>query len=177
MMNKIMKTVAAGLSMLLLVASIGLLSGCKSAPQKEKTTQSFAALKLNDLTKARISIADDGLCSGIWNPKSSGAAAAEIEKWLKEAQYNVECPSSSSDTSELVFAANIGPSSLELYTADKRDVRIAPAFEVTQKNGGIEKKYYNDVLAINDNGQKSYIKSHPLYDWLKNNKWKAEFKR
>ena len=149
----------------------------------------------DDITS--MNITDDLPCSGIWIPNNQQNVISQVSDWLNKATpYTDKIPQSEGP---YAWNANIGPSILYLSTLDNHKVVILPAYytsktgetitatEVLNDHGVVtttttenplyKTQYVQDVLVVDNGGDQTYIKSEPLYKWLKNNEWKTEFKR
>lgn len=123
-----------------------------------------------------IRLADDSYASICWIPKSQNSTLSKITLLLKQAKlYNGKIPSSHT-SSDVVFNAYIGPSTLYINTSDKHKITIQPVFYILSDRTRCRIDYLSGVLKFIDDKQIIYIQSSQLYDWLKNNKWKLEFK-
>lgn len=129
---------------------------------------------------SRIIIADDKPDQTGWTPKKQEITLSKITSWLKQANlYKGEIPKPRNlGNKELVFNAYIGPSILNVFTSDSHNITIKPAYYIDKNDNNLYSAYYiNNVLEFDYDGQKSYIESNQLFDWLKNDKWKTEFKQ
>ncbi|GFZ29976.1 hypothetical protein CSC2_05020 [Clostridium zeae] len=174
---------------ILIIVCLSLMVGCqkKSSQNQEsssskllqqgiKDKESKYTSELKDITSSeRIDIDDDTPAQGKWTSKDQEATLSEVLPWLKQAKlYKGEMPEASNlGKDEPVFNANIGPSILSISTSNKHIIKIKPAFHINSDNGHIN--YYVNVVEFDYDGQKTYIESNQLYEWLKNNKWKTEF--
>jgi hypothetical protein len=123
-------------------------------------------------TGGTISLIDDSPASSIWVPRNQKITLSEITSWLHDATiYKGKIPNSQNVA---LFKANVGPSILYISFYDKDNITIQPAFYLGSNNAH-DIEYITDVLQLNNHGQKNYIKSQKLFNWLKNNKWKTEF--
>lgn len=146
------------------------------ALRNTRDTSAISAAELTGIAKSgTASIADDSYCQSGWIPKNQKAVLTKITSWLRQAElYNGKIPKS---TGSGAFAAYVGPSVLTL-TAGKQTVTIKPAYAINfRADGHYSINYTAGVLSFTDNIKTIYIKSGGLYDWLKNDKWKSEFKK
>lgn len=140
-----------------------------------------------------ISISDNSPASIWWIPNDQKFVLSQIIAWLKQAEpYTEKIPQSP----EVVFQGNVGPAQITLTTSDKRLLVIYPAYYIeksekthtsisTDEHGVVTKtenpefqvQYVQDVLVFDNGGDRSYLKSEELYNWLKSNQWKTEFTR
>lgn len=138
-----------------------------------------------------VAITDDTPASFWWVPNNQNSVLSQVSSWLNTAiPYAEEIPQSQN-----VGPSNgyVGPSRLYITTSDKKDISIYPAYyegdngktdnATYEVNGVITKteipeyqtQCVQDVLVF-DNGENiTYLKSEPLYNWLKNDEWKSEF--
>lgn len=119
-----------------------------------------------------VSVSDDSPASLVWVPKTQKTTLNEIISWLHDATiYKGKIPKSQNIA---LFKANVGPSILHISSSDKDNITVQPAFYLASNND-LDIQYITDVLQLNNDGAKSYIKSEKLYNWLKNDKWKIKF--
>lgn len=187
------------ISVLVLILIIGGISATKidvfakrekqMAPQTEAQTATSAAFNLPTSIQS-ISISDDSRAGIFWIPHSQKAVSSQVISWLKKAiPYTRKVPQSQDvGTSN----ANIGPAILHIMTSDKHEIMIYPAYYI-EKSERIDTsisenkpeivsplfitQYVQDVIVFNNGGNISYLKSEELYNWLKEDHWKTEFKR
>lgn len=147
-------------------------SGAKTAQQVSSNAPALSPEMLKDIESGEIAnLADDGACSKIWTPENQESTLSKITSWLqRSATYTGQVPT---PQKKLVFNANIAPSIIFIKTLNKRTVSVQPAFYADADN---KICYVKNVLQLNFDGKKSYIESEQLYNWLKNDEWKAEFK-
>lgn len=151
----------------------------KIALSKLSGTKVISSIEIKNITlSGDIRIADDSPASGEWTPKIRKNTLNEIITWLQQAkQYKEKIPKSQIPPER--FKANIEPSTLFITTSDKHVITIQPAFYLSLKKGvnsGVQVKYVTNILILKKDNQESYIQCTNLYDWLKNDKWKTEFK-
>ncbi len=139
-----------------------------------------------------LSIADDSPSSGWWIPQDQqdqNNVISQTLTWLKTATpYTEQIPQSA----KVYLYGYLGPSRLCLTTSNNQNISIYPAYYYTAEPtvydvevNGVQQEqpsylyqvqYVQGVVAC-DNGQGiSYFKSGPLFDWLKTDQWKTEFK-
>ena len=114
--------------------------------------------------------------------------------WLNKATpYTDKIPQSQGP---YVWNAYMGPSVLHLLTSDKHQISIFPANYIiktgktntaisedehgvvtTTETPEFQVQYVQDVLVFDNGGNRTYLKSEPLYNWLKQDQWVPEFKR
>lgn len=123
----------------------------------------------------RIIIYDDKPCQTGWIPEKEDVTLSKIVLWLNKAKlYNGKIP----ESKNAIFHAYVGPSILNIYTTNKHKIIIKPAYYIDRdKRNTYSMHYVNGILEFDFDKQKLYIQSSILYDWLKNDRWKAEFKK
>jgi hypothetical protein len=139
-----------------------------------------------------VSISDDSPASIGWTPHNQKTILLQVSSWLNKATpYIYKIPQSQGP---YVFHANIGPSELHILTSDKHQITIYPAYYIekmgktdtaisqdengvvtTTENPEFQVHYVQDVLVFDNGGDRTYLKSEPLYNWLKQDQWKLEF--
>lgn len=152
-----------------------------SEPEKEEVKKGalFSEDELGSIANGKAILADDLPCQRCWAPKDQQAVLSKVASWLRQAQtYTDKIPESCTG----IFNANFGPAVLSITTADHHTIAINPASYLTSStissNGkSYEMHYVANVLKLSKDGQSSYIQSAELYDWLKNDNWKTEFKQ
>lgn len=122
-----------------------------------------------------ISISDDSFPGTWWITNNQNAVLLQVSSWLNKAIPYAEEILQSQELRQ--HAGNIGPARLYLMTLDKKEITIYPAFYVYIKNGTIKVQYVQDVIVFNNAGNITYLKSKELYNWLKTDQWKTEFRR
>lgn len=123
---------------------------------------------------ATLCLESDGPCIGLMVPINPSDALSKISSWLQNSKpYADDVPQS---TDNLIFNGNIGPSELNIMTAQKTHMELQPVWYVVCALPGYQVKYAYDVLRVEENGKNTYLTCSPLFDWLKNDKWHTEFK-
>lgn len=132
------------------------------------------------LKGATLTLGSDGAAIIIMAPKNAQKTLAKVSAWLQASRpYTDDVPQS---TFNGIFMANIGPASLSIDTARKQTLTLQPAWYIVPSDkpvGGYETyetRYVTNVLQLKKDDQTSYLTCKPLYDWLKNDTWKTEFK-
>lgn len=152
--------------------------GCKQKEKEEaKTENSSLTTTINSIEKStNVTIIDNSAAAIIWIPKKPNDILDKVAIWLKNSSvYTEKIPNSQNSR---LSNANIGPSVLSISTTQQSKISIKPAFYITLDNGGSYKlNYIDDILELDIDMQNSYIKSKPLYKWLKSDEWETEFKR
>lgn len=156
------------------------------SPQNNGTVNDSPTFNLPTSIKS-VFIAEDSSGMTDWVPNNQSSVLAQVSSWLNTATlYTEEIPQSQVIDTRYAYG---GPSQLYLTTLDKKYVKIYPAYEVkigktdTEINvvNGVATKteipeyqyqYFQDVLVFDNEGNITYIKSEPLYNWLKNDQWK-----
>lgn len=164
---------------LILLALASLLTGCHAVPEKGGSSADGSGVIPADEMSAiasggTVTLTDDSAAAIYWVPKDTGAMRAKITPWLQSLRpYTGNVPQTADSP---VFHANISPSRLILSTADGHTLTVCPAFYLVPSGYlSYTKKFVPDVLLLENDGKKSYVKSPALYGWLKNDEWKAEF--
>lgn len=141
---------------------------------------SSAAEWRSALKDANLTLGSDGAAIIIMAPKNAQKTLAKVSAWLQASRpYTDDVPQS---TFNGIFMANIGPASLSIDTARKQTLTLQPAWYIVPSDkpvGGYETyetRYVTNVLQLKKDDQTSYLTCKPLYDWLKNDTWKTEFK-
>lgn len=177
---------------LIIFVSVIFVSGC----EKQSSNPPFpSSVSFNLPTSIQsITISDDSLASIGWTPKDQKAVLFKVTSWLNKATpYTGKIPQSQGP---YVWHANVGPSELHVLTTDKHQIAIYPAHYIaktgkfdtatsidehgvvtTTQNPELKVQYIQEVLLVDNNGERTFIKSEPLYDWLKKDQWKMEFER
>lgn len=125
-----------------------------------------------------INISDDLPAGTYWSPNDQKSVLSEVLSWIKTAiPYTVKVPESE-DVG--VFFAKIGPSILNISALSQHEI-IYPAWYTKrdgQKNDAYSVVHYVQSVVAFDNGKEiTYLELEPLYNWLKKDEWKTEFKR
>ena len=130
-----------------------------------------------------ISISDDSPAGSYWSPNSQNAVLSQVSSWLKTAkQYTATIPAS--EAVDDIVHHNIGPAAMHVTGSEQFETLIYPAWYVKidgqEVDGGSithNIHYIQDVVVIIEarTNNISYLESEPLYNWLKNEEWKAEF--
>lgn len=139
-------------------------------------TQAISSSEIKTIKDSgTVSLADDSPASLYWVPKSQKTTLYKVTSWLRQAKlYEGEIPKSQDIG---IFNANINPSILYIKTSDKHEITIQPAFYFVLNNKkSFEVRYIADVLQLKNDKQKIYIQSSNLFKWLRNDRWKTEFK-
>ncbi|MFT9078266.1 hypothetical protein [Ethanoligenens sp.] len=160
------------------------MAGCENRPIRvtpSPAETSIEAVSPSHITNWRATFAgatlclgSDGPCIGLMVPINPSVALSKISSWLQNSKpYAGDVPQS---TDNLIFNGNIGPSELNIMTAQKTHIELQPAWYVVCASPGYQVKYVYDVLRVEENGKNTYLTCSPLFDWLKNDKWRTEFK-
>lgn len=153
------------------------LSGCRGKPagNAAKTPPDFSFIQ-----SGRATLCTDTPCSLIEVPKDEAATLAKTALWLrKAAAYNGAVPKSPGN---LVFNANVNPAVLVVTLPDKSSCSFMPCWYFPSSScTALRKQFLDGVVEVwkttgQNTGPVSYITCKPLYDWLKNDRWKTEFK-
>ena len=166
---------------ILIILSLSFFAGCGKKQQKTSGTQEtsdavvISASELKSIANSGvINLTDDSCASTFWIPKAQNITLSEVTTWLQQAQpYKGKIPKSAQSR---IFHGNIGPSALYISTSDKHEISIQPFYYLVSVGTGYKTCYLADVLILDNDGHKGYIQSSQLYNWLKNDKWKTEFK-
>ena len=149
------------------------ITSLKTVQQVTGDTGVISTMKLKSIKRhGVVSVEGNSPAALVWVPKIQKNTLNEIMFWLNEATiYKGKIPKSQNVA---LFKANVGPSILHIYFSEKDNISIQPAFYLGSNNA-LDIQYIIDVLQLNNDGQKSYIKSEKLFHWLKDDKWKTEF--
>lgn len=140
-----------------------------------------------------IYINDDSPGGGGWIPKNGIDVLSQVLPWIKTAGlYTGKVPQSV----EFSHHGYLGPSRLHIVISGTQRITIYPAYYIVKngktdtaasvddrgvitrmENPEYQLEYAQDVLVFDNGVGRTYIKSVPLYNWLKNNQWKSEFER
>lgn len=148
----------------------------KLISSKGGASETLSEIEIENIkNSSTIRLGDDSPASVIWIPKAKNNTLSKVVLWLQQATvYNRKIPKS--QISEYSFKANVQPSRLFLYS-NEYTISIQPAYYLVMPKGSPVKRCYVDgVLQFKDNKQTCYIHSAQLFDWLKNDDWKNEFK-
>ncbi|MDP4181338.1 MAG: hypothetical protein Q8942_09625 [Bacillota bacterium] len=143
----------------------------------ETTNLLIKTLKNPSLLKS-INIADASHAANVWVPESSDEQkniASKLVTYLDHASiYTSEIPKSN----ELItFGGNIGPSQLIVLNTNKSSIGICPAYYIITKNNSYSVKYIDGVVDVTNGNKHVYVKTDKLYNWLKNDEWKTDYKQ
>ena len=132
-----------------------------------------------------ISISDDSPAGSYWSPDSQNAVLAQVSSWFKTAKpYTGTVPNT--DYVDDIVHHNIGPSAMHITGSEQFKTLIYPAWYVKidgqEVDGGSithNIHYIQDVVVIIEGRTNyiSYLESGSLYNWLKNEEWKTEFRQ
>lgn len=149
------------------------ISGCG---EKSGNSQVISAVELKEfMDNGKIAVADGSIQNYKRAPKNQKTALSRTLNWLKQAKpYKGETPIPwSGETS-----GYSGPAQLDIYTPDKDIyIKISPAVSYEVKGIVFKGHFVKNVIWFNNGGQISYIESRQLYNYLKNNRWKRDFKK
>lgn len=133
----------------------------------------FSATELERISKGNIHIKDDTAASKYWIPNNEKSTLSEVTTWLKNSNpYRQSIPKTLDNA---IFAGNILPASLVVNFSNAHEIIILPATYIELDGNHYKVHFITDVLQFSNDGKITYIKSKELYDWLKNDKWQAEF--
>lgn len=166
---------------LLLTVSVGLFIGFRGIYANNVTGANsskdtvLTAKQLKDISKSKaVTIADDSRASIIWTPKNQKNTLYKIASYLKQAKlYTGKIPKIHFIGT---YNANIMPSKLNIAIDKRNQIIIQPAFYGDDKDNGLRINYIDNVLSMIRNNKKIYIESKDLFKWLKEDRWKTEFK-
>jgi len=109
-------------------------------------------------------------------PIDLNSTKTQVLNWLKIAEpLSVQLPQSKSKK-QWTTSAYTGPSTLYLHLKDKENITIAPAYYIWVTNSGFTYHYLDGVIAYENGNKKAYFKDPALYQWLKDDQWKPQFK-
>lgn len=172
-------------STLTLMIFLSLMAGCAakhsnvrkpSSTGFQQNSGSSAMLSADELgsisSGEKIILTSDTPMVVMFVPKDKETTLTKIIPWLQQAKlYEGRIPKSQVKE---YFAAYVGPAVLHISIAGKQ-IEVMPAFYFTSTGGhSFKAVYIPDVLQMKNGGKTCYIKSKPLCDWLKNDKWKTE---
>lgn len=164
---------------LVLLYSLSFMAGCGEKDTQVNTNINNIVISdamLKSITnRGVVSITDDSPASIWWVPKAQKTTLNEVIAWLQQAKpYIGEIPY---DQISGTFNANMAPSKLYIINLDKHEIILQPAFYLASIDGkSYQASYVTNVLKLSYDNQVSYIQSTKLFNWLKNDEWKAEFK-
>lgn len=180
---------------ILIVICLILMAGCeekrsqgqkvdlsKLTQQKIKDAKAVYINELKDIKNTdKIVIDDDSLQMTGWIPKNQETTLSKVTYWLHHAElYKDEIPKPKNIGKDDVLISNggyTGPSVLNISTSNNYKITITPAYYVDKEDNNMYSNHYiTNILEFNYDGQKTYIQSSLLYNWLKNDNWKTEFK-
>lgn len=169
-------------------------SGCKSVPghplkteatqpavseSSERPGKTGHAVVLSDTelenikSSGNVTLTSDSYAAVICVPKDPHATLSKITDWLIQAKvYDQDIPRS---TGTGIVNANLAPATLRIALSGQNEVTILPAYYIVSGVNTFKKYFIKDVLQVNNSGAVGYIRSSPLYDWLKDDQWKSEF--
>lgn len=165
---------AAVICSILIILSICFTAGCgktKSAPSKPAYTSIISETELKSIESSGKLFICYGLKVSEYTPQNQNAVMSKVMSWLKQTKiYKGKVP----DSNDNDFNAYVGPARLVLCTPDNHEINIYPAYYYQNSDNKIH--YVDNVLIIRDNKQKYYIECSQIFNWLKNDEWKSEFK-
>ncbi|MCF8564561.1 hypothetical protein LLE49_07360 [Alicyclobacillus tolerans] len=127
-----------------------------------------------------LTIQADTAAGTVWSPITQQSTNSKVYSLLKDGSVTttVQIPK---QPVGLRFNANISPSRLSIVTTTGGQISIYPAFYIAKgnvdQNGNqlYTTKFVQNVVEVNQNGEVTYLSDKPLYTWLKNNQWRANF--
>lgn len=121
-----------------------------------------------------INLTDDTCAEKWWVAIKPKVTMPKILAWLKTAKpYTGKIPK----TANVIFYANVGPSTIFLRNSDKRFITAEPEwYVISSGTGRASVSYIQNVVKLNIYGKTAYVVSNPLYDWLKKDRWKSAFR-
>lgn len=129
-------------------------------------------------TGGKVNLTPDSPCQTWEVPKDNKAVLSKVTTWLQQAKPYIGRIPKSNCTG--VFSGYFGPAILYITTSDNHKITIKPAYytipEMTEHGKMYANHYVANVLELDYDQQRSYIQSSQLYNWLKNDKWRTEFK-
>lgn len=134
--------------------------------------------KNNDIES--IEMLSDSASQNIMFPNKLNTTKEQVVQRLKAAEpVSVKFPKVNKK-SNLSSSGYSGPATLYLKLAHKEIIKISPAHYFWEKYPYIHQwgySYINDIIEYQDGNKTAFFKSSSLYDWLKNDEWKSQFKR
>lgn len=166
----------------LIVILFCFMTGCG---QKPSNSQAMTAAELKDImSNGNIGIGLN-LGSKAYVPKNQKAALSKVVTWLKQAEpYKEEIPkptygltTSSPSQEHPMVAMSIFSSDNPMYVSPSA-YYIIPATYIKNTKGYYRRCFIKNVIVLYRfvDGPPKYIKSRQLYNYLKSNKWKKDFK-
>lgn len=141
-----------------------------------------------------IRINDDSAANIWWVPYNQKSVLSHVSLWLDSATPYTGKITQLYEVG--IRNAYVGPARITLATGDNHLIVIYPAYYIeksgkadtaisknkygvvtTSENLEFQVQYVKDVLVFNNKGIITYLKSEPLYNWLKQDQWKKEFER
>ena len=160
--------------------SLFLLSGCgqqANAIPNAIIIQSSSTLQLPKAADIKsMNIANDGAVSLWMVPQNPNTTIHQILKWLKSAEpVSVQLPHSNW-TKSWITSGYTGPSIIYIHLKNNELVTISPAYYIWETNNSLN-HYLNGIISYNIQNHKIYYFKAPLlYQWLKEDQWKPQFK-
>ena len=160
--------------------SLFLLSGCGQQANKipnATVMRISSTLQLPKETDIKsLSIASDGAVSLWMVPKNPDLTTQQILKWLNSAEPVSVKILYSNVTKPVITSVYIGPSILYIHLRNNESVKISPACYIWETNTSLN-HYLNGIISYQIQNHKIYYFKNPaLYQWLKKDQWKPQFK-
>lgn len=164
---------AAGIAMLFTVSVWLIPDASIAASHVQKASKS-----MNKTDVLGLTIAGDSPASLLYYPIRPADVTLKVSTWLRHAtSVTIHMPKSHVG----VINAYVGPARMSFIDEQGNPITVYPAFYMSElhqhQNGGpITTRFpYPGVLAYQDGSHTMYLKSIPLYNWLKEDTWKSAF--
>ena len=160
--------------------SLFLLSGCgqqANAIPSATIMRSSSTLQLPKAADIKsMNIASDGAVSLWMVPQNPSTAIHQILKWLKSAEpISVQLPHSNV-TKSWITSGYTGSSIIYIHLKNNELVTIFPAYYIWVTNSSFY-HYLNGIISYQiGNNKIYYFKAPSLYQWLREDQWKPQFK-
>lgn len=125
-----------------------------------------------------LTIQDDSKAAKIWTPINLQQSKSIIISLLTGATPSIV---HMQNLPVVQFNANVAPSMLRIIGTNGQKLSIYPAYYIAKggvrQNGNLmyTAKYIQDTIAVRQSGHVIYLKDGKMYNWLKNDRWKANF--
>jgi hypothetical protein len=121
-----------------------------------------------------ITIMSDSAIGLEYFPTNPAKVTSQVLSWLQKAKPTTILMPILKRT--IVTNAYTGPSTLHFTDEHGHRISVYPAFTMDNPdNVHIETKYFPNVIAYTGGNNTVYLESPPLYAWLMQDQWKAEF--
>lgn len=159
--------------------SLLILSTCShSAPNAviKQTKISYQQPSFGDIQSVSLTSDSAGM---VWMvPDNSAKITEQVINWLEKSKpVSVKLPKLKTNK-EWISHGYTGPAILYLNLKNKSTVTISPAYYLwtSSNRKSLEYHYLENIIKYKFNGTTLYFNSPLLYEWLKNDDWKSQFK-